>query len=70
MTAKEILFKHEIFYSGGEMRRSIAHGAVKINGELVTDVNQEFIVNDKITIEKGKKVFNCSNNETNRIHAL
>ena len=59
MKASDILFRDGIFHSKGEMRRSIIQSVIKINGELVTDVDQEFMIGKDVAIQRGnKKYFN------------
>lgn len=57
MKASDILFRDGIFHSKGEMRRSIIQSSIKINGELVTDVDQEFIIGIDTFIQRGKKQY-------------
>ena len=57
MKASDILFRDGIFHSKGEMRRSIIQSVIKINGELVTDVDQEFIVGIDTFVQRNKKQY-------------
>lgn len=57
MTLQNLLTRLEAVASGGEARRIISQGAVKVNDEVVKDV--DFKLEQKVphTIQVSKKIF-------------
>jgi tyrosyl-tRNA synthetase len=43
--------------SKGEARRMIQNNGIRVDGEVVTDINKQFTINDKIIFQYGKRKF-------------
>lgn len=55
ITIIKLLQRHGLTVSFSEGRRVVAQGAVKLNGELITDMQTEVIVRTGDVLEVGKR---------------